>query len=300
MIKRIHLEIVREVQRTGSLINAVDKLCLTQSALSHSISKLELKLGTDIWLRDGRNVRLTPAGELIYDLACRILPDMEHCEYMLEETAGGKRGILRIGMECHPCYRWLQSVISPFLKTWETVDIDIKQQFQFDGLTALRNADLDLLVTPDPVTTPRIDFLPVFDYELVLVLADDHRHATRAFIKPEDLLDEILFTYPVSMDRLDIYNYFLNPAGVIPHEQKPLESTEIMLQMVAAGRGVSALPRWLVTQYPECRGLIMKPLGKKGVFKKIYLGIHENNLEIEYIQEFISMARENSPPLSMV
>ena len=300
MIKRIHLEIVREVQRTGSLINAVDKLCLTQSALSHSISKLELKLGTDIWLRDGRNVRLTPAGELIYDLACRILPDMEHCEYMLEETAGGKRGILRIGMECHPCYRWLQSVISPFLKTWETVDIDIKQQFQFDGLTALRNADLDLLVTPDPVTTPRIDFLPVFDYELVLVLADDHRHATRSFIKPEDLLDEILFTYPVSMDRLDIYNYFLNPAGVIPHEQKPLESTEIMLQMVAAGRGVSALPRWLVTQYPECRGLIMKPLGKKGVFKKIYLGIHENNLEIEYIQEFISMARENSPPLSMV
>jgi LysR family transcriptional regulator for metE and metH len=300
MIKRIHLEIVREVQRTGSLINAVDKLCLTQSALSHSISKLELKLGTDIWLRDGRNVRLTPAGELIYDLACRILPDMEHCEYMLEETAGGKRGILRIGMECHPCYRWLQSVISPFLKTWETVDIDIKQQFQFDGLTALRNADLDLLVTPDPVTTPRIDFLPVFDYELVLVLADDHRHATRAFIKPEDLLDEILFTYPVSMDRLDIYNYFLNPAGVIPHEQKPLESTEIMLQMVAAGRGVSALPRWLVTQYPEHRGLIMKPLGKKGVFKKIYLGIHENNLEIEYIQEFISMARENSPPLSMV
>lgn len=300
MIKRIHLEIVREVQRTGSLINAVDKLCLTQSALSHSISKLELKLGTDIWLRDGRNVRLTPAGELIYDLACRILPDMEHCEYMLEETAGGKRGILRIGMECHPCYRWLQSVISPFLKTWETVDIDIKQQFQFDGLTALRNADLDLLVTPDPVTTPRIDFLPVFDYELVLVLADDHRHATRAFIKPEDLLDEILFTYPVSMDRLDIYNYFLNPAGVIPHEQKPMESTEIMLQMVAAGRGVSALPRWLVTQYPECRGLIMKPLGKKGVFKKIYLGIHENNLEIEYIQEFISMARENSPPLSMV
>ena len=300
MIKRIHLEIVREVQRTGSLINAVDKLCLTQSALSHSISKLELKLGTDIWLRDGRNVRLTPAGELIYDLACRILPDMEHCEYMLEETAGGKRGILRIGMECHPCYRWLQSVISPFLKTWETVDIDIKQQFQFDGLTALRNADLDLLVTPDPVTTPRIDFLPVFDYELVLVLADDHRHATRAFIKPEDLLDEILFTYPVSMDRLDIYNYFLNPAGVIPHEQKPMESTEIMLQMVAAGRGVSALPRWLVTQYPEHRGLIMKPLGKKGVFKKIYLGIHENNLEIEYIQEFISMARENSPPLSMV
>jgi LysR family transcriptional regulator for metE and metH len=299
MIKRVHLEIVREVQRTGSLIKAVEKLCLTQSALSHSISKLELKLGTDIWLRDGRNVRLTPAGELLHDLACRILPDLEHCEHMLEETVGGKRGILRIGMECHPCYRWLQSVITPFLPTWETVDIDIKQQFQFDGLTALCNADLDLLVTPDPVPTPRIDFLPVFDYELVLVLADDHPHATRAFIKPEDLMDEILFTYPVSMNRLDIYNYFLNPAAVLPREQKTLESTEIMLQMVAAGRGVSALPRWLVTQYPEHRGLILKPLGKKGVFKKIYLGIHENKLDIEYIQEFISMARENSPPLSM-
>ena len=183
----------------------------------------------------------------------------------------------------------------PFLKEWDSVDVDIKQQFQFDGLTALCNHDLDLLITPDPVQTQRIEFIPVFDYELVLVIPSQHSLAEKPVMQPEDLASEILFTYPVKEERLDIYNYFLNSANVRPRQQKTLESTEIMLQMVAAGRGVAALPRWLVEQYPESRNLVAKSLGKKGVFKKIWLGIHETNLDTRYIQSFITIARENTP-----
>ncbi|WP_163277739.1 helix-turn-helix domain-containing protein, partial [Klebsiella aerogenes] len=57
MIERIHLSIVGEVERQGSMTAAADALCLTQSALSHSIRKLEQQLGTDIWLREGRSLR---------------------------------------------------------------------------------------------------------------------------------------------------------------------------------------------------------------------------------------------------
>ena len=61
MLERIHLAIVLEVEKQGSLTAAAGVLCLTQSALSHSIKKLESQLGTPVWLRDGRKLRLTQA-----------------------------------------------------------------------------------------------------------------------------------------------------------------------------------------------------------------------------------------------
>lgn len=295
MINRFHLEIIRNVQQCGSLSGAARELHVTQSALSHSIGKLEENLGTRIWHREGRKLRFTPAGQQLLALANRILPEMEHCEKKLVEVAEGKRGLLRIGMECHPCYRWLQTVISPFLQEWHSVDVDIMQQFQFDGLTALSSYDLDLLVTPDPEDTPRINFIPVFDYELVLVVPSDHALASHDYVKPRDLKTQTLFTYPVPRKRLDIYQYFLNPAYIQPAMQKPLESTEIMLQMVEAGRGVTALPRWLVKQFASGMPLKTLSLGKRGVFKKIWLGIHDDNMDVQYIKRFIEIARANSP-----
>lgn len=63
MLERIHLTIVAEVERRGSLTAAAEVLCVTQSVLSHSMKKLEQQLGTDIWLREGRSQRLTQAGQ---------------------------------------------------------------------------------------------------------------------------------------------------------------------------------------------------------------------------------------------
>ncbi|HRF79549.1 MAG TPA: LysR substrate-binding domain-containing protein, partial [Flavobacteriales bacterium] len=66
--------------------------------------------------------------------------------------------------------------------------------------------------------------------------------------EPKHLAGETLITYPVSIDRLDVFSRFLTPAGVLPKRHKLIETTDIMLQMVACGRGVAALPRWLVEE----------------------------------------------------
>ena len=55
MLERIHLAIVQEVEKQGTLTAAADVLCVTQSALSHSMKKLEQHLGTDVWLREFEN-----------------------------------------------------------------------------------------------------------------------------------------------------------------------------------------------------------------------------------------------------
>ena len=64
-LQRVHLQIIVEVERQGSLTAAADALSLTQSALSHSIKKLEKQLGLTIWVRDGRRLHLTSAGRYL-------------------------------------------------------------------------------------------------------------------------------------------------------------------------------------------------------------------------------------------
>ena len=75
MLERIHLSIVQQVEKQGSLTAAAGVLNLTQSALSHSMKKLEQQLGTDVWLREGRSLRLTQAGQYLLAVANRLAVD---------------------------------------------------------------------------------------------------------------------------------------------------------------------------------------------------------------------------------
>ncbi len=292
MIERIHLSIVREVDRQGSLTAAAEVLCLTQSALSHTMRKLEQQLGTDIWLREGRSLRLTQAGQYLLAVANRVLPQLEQAQDRLHQFAQGERGTLRIGMECHPCYQWLLKVVSPYLAQWPDVDVDVKQKFQFGGIGALFAYEIDLLVTPDPLYKPGLCFEAVFDYEQVLVVGPGHPLQGARHVEPRQLADEVLITYPVTTDRLDVFNQFLTPAGIAPRRHKTIETTDIMLQMVASGRGVAALPRWLVQDYARSMPITPVKLGRKGIAKQIYLGWREADADIDYLQAFVQLARE--------
>lgn len=294
MLERIHLAIIREVDRLGSLTAAADTLCLTQSALSHSIKKLEQQLGIDIWLREGRSLRLTQAGQYLLAVSHRVLPQLSLAEERLRQFAQGERGTLRIGMECHPCYQWLLKVVSPYLEAWPDVDVDVKQKFQFGGIGALFGYEIDMLVTPDPLYKPGLHFESVFDYEQVLVVSRNHKLAKQRYVEPEQLSHETLITYPVEINRLDIYNQFLQPAGIDPKRHKTIETTDIMLQMVASKRGVGALPRWLVEKYADEIAVVPVRLGQQGIAKQIFLGAREADINIDYLKAFFQQAREST------
>src|SRR6478735_1335928 len=206
-LDRMHLQVVREIDRLGSMTAAAGALHLTQSALSHAMRKLERQLGTELWLREGRRLRPTEAGQYLLDVA-------NH------------------------------------LPKWPDVDVDVKQKFRFGGLGALVDHEIDLLVTPDPEPRPGLRFEPVFDYEQVLVVPRTHPLAGLKYVEPAQLAGEVLITYPVQTDRLDIYTLFLMPAGITPRAHRTIESTDLILEMIACGRGVGALPRWLRSRVP--------------------------------------------------
>ena len=290
MIERTHLNIICEIERQGSLTAAAEVLHLTQSALSHTIKKLEAQLGTALWVKQGRKIELTPPGKYLLKESKRLLPQLERLDEVLDNYAKGERGELRIGMECHPCYQWLLHVTKAFLAKFPDVDIDVKQRFQFGGMAALFNRDIDLLVTPDPIIRAGLNFTPVFNYEQVLVVAKGHALENKECIQPEDLTDQTLYTYPVDIERLDIYRAFLLPANCLPKKRKIIEATEIMLQLVAANRGVCTLPRWLVEQYPQKTPIKAIRLGDDGIQKQIYLGRRDDEESQSLANTFTDMA----------
>lgn len=292
MLERIHLEILTAIKEHGTLTKAADSLHLSQSALSHSIKKLEGQIATPIWEKEGRNLRLTAAGERIQTLANRVLPQFLHAELLLSQIAKGEAGALRIGMECHPCYQWLLRVISPYLQRWPDIDMDVKQEFQFGALGALLSYEIDVLITPDPLFKPKIDYIPVFDYEHRLVVSATHKLAEQDFVLPEQLGQEVLFSYPVEPLRLDIFSQFLNPAKCSVKKHKIIETTEIMLQMVAVGRGICALPGWLVDEYSKSMPIKSLRFGEKGISKQIFIGIRKDEQHIDYLNDFISQAKK--------
>jgi len=288
------LSILREVDRLGSLTAAAERLNVTQSALSHTIRKLEERFGVPVWEKDGRNLRLTEAGRYIVTLAQRVLPQMERAEDVLSDYRYGQRGSLKIGMECHPCHQWLMGVTKPYLVEWPDVDLELTTSFAFGGVTALTGYEIDILITPDPIEAPHIHYLPVFDYELVLAVPTGHPMAAKDHAEPADLLDETLFTYPVPPQRLDVFTQFLVPANCSPRHHRNVETTEMMLQLVAAGRGVSAIPDWLGRQEAAKLGVRPVRIGRTGIQKSIHLGLRSGDEAVDFIGGFLSTSRRTS------
>lgn len=287
-IERQHLLILREADRLGSVTAAADVLNLSQSALSHAIRKFEDRSGVKIWERDGRGRRLTRAGHYLLSLSERVLAQMEHAERTLQDYATGQRGALRAGMECHPCQQWLMRVVAPYLQAWPLVEFDIQTTFRAGGLAALLTHEIDVLITPDPQDHPDLTFTRIFDYELLLAVPQNHPIA--AVATPQDLLDQILITYPAAPERLDIFTRFLIPAGCRPLQHRRVESTDMMLQLVAAGRAISAVPDWILREQGQGLPVRSVRLGE-GMPMALHIGLRTEDSSIAYLGGFLSLAR---------
>lgn len=294
MIEHSHLKIIQALQANGTLTEAANALCLSQPALSHQIGYLEKKLGVALWEREGRGVRLTQAGILLLEVANQVLPVLSQAEKTLAAYREGRSGILRIGVECYPCFEWLTGVIGQFMLAMPDIDVDIVQKFQFTGLEGLLNHHIDVLITPDFVKKEKIIYETLTEYQLVILVSGDHPMAEVSHLTPEQLSKETLLTFPVSMERLDILTYFLTPAHLKPEKLKQIESLEIMLQMTALKRGVCVLPEWLADLKNKDHKLRKIRIGKQGLFQKLFLAMREPDKTIPYIEEFIAIGREKA------
>lgn len=245
-----------------------------------------------MWEREGRSLRLTQAGLLLLETAQQVLPVLAQAEKTLAAYGEGRQGILRIGVECYPCFEWLTGMIGQYMRQMPGIDVDIVQKFQFSGLEGLLNQHIDVLITPDWVKKEKIDYEILAEYQLVLLVSTDHPLADTRFVTPELLCKETLLTFPVPLERLDILTHFLTPAHLEPEKLKQIESLEIMLQMTALNRGVCVLPEWLADIKNKDLQLKKIQIGDQGLFQKLYLAMRMADKAVPYIREFIAVGQK--------
>ncbi|MBB3191462.1 LysR family transcriptional regulator [Halomonas cerina] len=294
MLELRHLRTLIALRDAGSLVEAAERVHLTQSALSHQIKDLEERLGSPLFLRKTRPVEFTRAGTRLLALAEQVLPQVRMAERDLARLAGNEQGRLHMAIECHSCFQWLMPTIDHFRDHWPEVEIDIPGGHHFDPLPALAREHLDLVITADPQPLAGVHYEPLFRYEGLLAVARQHRLAGRPFVTPVDLTEETLITYPVEHARLDVFTQFLDPAGVKPREVRTAELTIMMMQLVASGRGVCALPNWALTEYLERDYVKAVSLGAEGVWSTLFAAIREETRELPWMEDFLRTARETS------
>ncbi len=294
MIEIKHLRTLSTLKVTGSMVEAAERLHLTQSALSHQLKDLEDRLDTVLFIRKTRPLKFTVAGQRLLLLADEVLPMLRSAERDLTRLVAGETGRLHMAIECHSCFQWLMPAIDSFRDNWPEVELDLCSGFSFAPLPALSQGTLDLVVTSDPAPIEGLSYVPLFSYQPMLALSRHHPLAKKSYIQPEDLASEVLITYPVEQARLDIFNLFLDPSGVEPKSIRHAEMTIMMLQLVASGRGVAALPNWALTEYLEKDYVLARPLGEEGIWNKLYAAVRTEQLEMPFMSDFLTTAKESS------
>ncbi|MBN3860561.1 LysR family transcriptional regulator [Neisseriaceae bacterium PsAf] len=288
-----HLKTIKAIHETGSLTRAAERLFTTQSALSHQIKALESYFDLSLFERKKQPIQLNQFGYQLLKLADEILPLVNAVETELMHQKTQDTGEMRIAVECHTCYDWLIPAMDDFRSYWPHVELDIVSGFQTDpiGLLLSNRADVAILSKPEPNTDIRYE--PLFAYEMVAILAKNHALAEKPFLEAKDFKDETLITYPVEDDMLDLLRKVLIPENIFPHRRYS-ELTIAIVQLVASGRGVAALPYWAVLPYLEKGYVIAKPIGEQGLSSELYLAIRQNDTSKNYLSEFSKIIKSRS------
>lgn len=286
-----HLRTIRAIHDHGGLARAAEVLNITQSALSHQVRAMEDQAGTALFLRQTKPMRLSPAGMRLLALARQVLPLVEAAESEMRGVSQGRVGRMHIAMECHACFNWLLPALDQFRHLWPQVDIDVRAGLAFTALPALTRGDADLVISSDPEELPGVSFEPLFDYHPLLAVPATHPLAGRDSVEPADLATETLIAYPMDRARLDAFSHFLDPAGVRPAAVREIELTDVILLLVASGRGVAVLPDWVLAreaQNPDIRTL---RLGRNGVTRRLYAAIRDEDRNQPFMQDMLRLAR---------
>lgn len=291
MLEIRHLKSLVAISETGKLAHAAERVCLTQSALSHQIRVLEDHYDITLFNRTAQGIRFTPAGSRLLALAKEMLGALEKAERDLIRLKSDQSGELRIVLECHTCFDWLTPFMDAFRRAWPEVEIDLVAGFHSDPWHLLHEAKADIVIGGMPERSRDLTHLPLFKFEIMAVLPPTHTLRNKLRLSAEDFSDETLITYPVPDTRIDVIRQVLTPAH-IQYNRRTAELTIAIMQLVASRRGIAALPSWGIQSYVEHEYVIAKPIGKKGLWSELYATGTEDMMTKPYAIDLVKIIRD--------
>ena len=289
-----HLRTLVALRDSGSLVRAAQLLNLTQSALSHQIKLLEDRYGQPLFERKSVPPQFTAVGERLLALADAMLPQVEGAERDIARLVLGQGGQMRIAVECHTCFDWLMPAMDAFRTRWPEVELDIVSGFHADPVGLLHQGRADVAIVSEvDADEVGVDYHALFGFEIRALLANTHPLVAKPHLVAQDFADQTIITYPVPDEMLDLIRQVLEPAGVRP-PRRTTELTVAMLQLVASGRGVAALPLWAVQSYLDRGYVTARPIGEKGLRGELHAACLPSLSAKPYLQDFVQVTRETS------
>lgn len=284
MFELKHLRSLVALKHQGSLAAAAEVLHLSQSALSHQLTELEQRLGNPLFLRKSKPLCFSADGLRLLSLAEAVLPQIDDVVSHLRRDQA--LSSLRINVECHSCIRWLTPALESLQKQYPALELCFSNQLDFTPQQALLQGELDVVLTADVLPEEGIYYAPLFDFEMRLVVSSSHPLTGEAKITAEMLCSEVLLSYPVEPQRLDVVRYFMQPAGVQPTQIKRVDNTLMLTQMVAAGWGIAVLPDWVCQEFELQSLLVSRSLGN-GLFRRLYAAVRVGERQQPVIKTLI-------------
>ena len=277
-----HLRLIKAIVEEGSITKAIDKLHLTQSALSHQLKEAEYQLGTKIFLRQNKKLVLTKAGEKLYQTANEILDKLSYTEREIKQMIFGEIGEIRISTECYSSYHWLPSVLKQFQMLYPNIELKIVMEATHYPLQKLLANVLDIAIVSDPLKDENIKYVELFQDEMVMVVSENHSWANKKFVIAEDFVTEHLLIHSLPLETVTIHQFLLAPANVTPKKITPLPLTEASIEMVKADMGIMAMAKWALQPYLKDNSIRAIKIGKNGLKRKHYIAVMSNKFYPDY------------------
>lgn len=301
-----HLKTLATLADTGSIKKTADKLFSSQSALSHQIKDLEQRINASLFIRNTSPVQFTPQGEALLRLANDILPKIKAVS---SELKAKKHTLthLNLAIACHACFQWLLPVTEQFSQQYPELKIDFiehafpehlffeksfKQNIKHsnNSIDNKSHNNTDILFIDEKTENDNYRYHALGTYEVVAVLAKEHKAITKPFLSAADFSENVLLAYPVKVEELDLFKFFLNKNVNNPYKPKGIKhvaNSHMILQMVAANIGIAALPTWLVSGLSQQSLVQTKRIGEIGIYKTLYARYKIQSPHIDIIEQLI-------------
>lgn len=216
-----HLSYFRVLAKLEHYTKAANELSITQPSLSHAMASLEKELGTYLFEKDGRNIRLTKYGKIYYEYVDRALNELDKGERKIRELTNISTGSVELGYIYTLGPRFVPTLIKEFSLIEKNKDI----KFLFgQGTTKsliedLKEEKYDMVFCSYVENEPEVDFIPIASEELVLIVSNNHPLAK------EDKIDlSKISNYP--------FIFFSKKSGITKLIEKLFEEVEVKPQII--------------------------------------------------------------------
>ena len=232
-----------EVAEREHISEAAEHLHVAQSAVSRQIANLEDELGTPLFERVGRNVKLTPIGKIFLEHSVTALKAIDFAVKQVDEYLDPAKGTIKIGFPTSLASYVLPTVISAFKKEYPDVLFHLRQGSYRYLIDAVKNRELNLaFLGPVPQKDDSIHSTILFSEKIHVLLPANHRLANAERIVLTDLRNENFVLFPEGYILNKVVADACKAAGFAPNVTTVGEDMDALKGLVAAGIGITLLP----------------------------------------------------------